>query len=92
MEIAIPNSVRYVKNGRRGQWWQAAKANAQIHLGWKSIPHELLLRPDFPKLEVVVRAEFGSRQGAIQDFNALCYLLDGPSKHLWMTFEDGHMW
>ena len=92
MQITLPNSVRYVKNGRRGQWWQAAKANAQIHLGWKSIPHELLLSPDFPKLEMVVRTEFGSRQGAIQDFNALCYLLDSPSKHLWMTFQDGHMW
>jgi len=92
MEIVLPNSVRYVKNGRRGQWWQAARTNAQIHLGWKNIPHELLLTPDFPKIKDVVKAEFGSRQGATQDFNALCDLLDSPNKHIWMTFEDGCMW
>jgi len=91
-EIVLPNSVRYVKNGRGGQWWQAARANNQIHLGWKSVPRELLLKPDFPKIKQILKAEFGSRQGATQDFNALCDLLDAPSKHIWMTFEDGCMW
>ena len=91
-EIVLPKSVRYVKNGRGGQWWQAARANNQIHLGWKSVPHELLLMPDFPKIKQLQKAEFGSRQGATQDFNALCDLLDAPSKHIWMTFQDGCMW
>lgn len=92
MEIVLPNSVRYVKNGRGGQWWQAARTNDQIHLGWKSVPQELLLAPDFPKIKQVIKAGFGPRQGAIQDFNALCDLLDAPSKRVWMTFEDGYMW
>jgi Restriction endonuclease len=91
-EIVLPNSVRYVKNGRGGQWWQAAQANNQIHVGWKCVPHELLLTPDFPKIKQVLKAEFGSRQGATQDFNALCDLLDAPSKHIWITFQDGCMW
>ncbi|MCJ7639819.1 MAG: restriction endonuclease [Euryarchaeota archaeon] len=91
-EIVLPKSVRYVKNGRGGQWWQAARANNQIHLGWKSVPHELLRTPDFPKIKQLLKAEFGSRQGATQDFNALCDLLDAPSKHIWMTFQDGCMW
>jgi hypothetical protein len=90
--IVLPNSVRYVKNGRGGQWWQAARANNQIHLGWKSVPHELLLTRDFAKIKHVLKAEFGSRRGATQDFNALCDLLDAPSKHIWMTFQDGCMW
>ena len=92
MEIVLPNSVRYVKNGRGGQWWRAARANNQVHLGWKSIPQELLLKPDFPTIKQVVKTEFGLRQGATQDFNALCDLLDAPSKYVWMTFEDGCMW
>jgi hypothetical protein len=92
MEIMLPKSVRYVKNGRGGQWWQSALANAQIHLGWKSVPQELLLSPDFPKIKQVIKAEFGPRPGATQDFNALRDLLDTPSKHVWTTFEDGCMW
>lgn len=88
----LPISVRYVKNGRKGQWWRAAKAGDQIHLGWKDTPHKLLLRPDFPKIEKMVRAGFGDRRGATQDFNALRDLLDNPSKHVWVTFEDGFMW
>jgi len=92
MSIKLPASVRYVKNGRGGQWWQAAQKNRQVHLGWKANPKELLLRPDFPKIERLMRAHYGSRQGAMQDFNQLRDLLDNPSKHVWMTFEDGCMW
>lgn len=92
VKIVLPKSVRYVKNGRGGQWWQAARANNQIHLGWKSVPHELLLMPDFPKIRQLLKAEFGSRRGATQDFNALSDLLITPSQHIWMTFQDGCMW
>lgn len=91
-EIVLPSSVRYVKNGQRGQWWQAARANNEIHVGWKIVPHRLLLSPDFPKIKKVLNAEYGAKPGATQDFNALRDLLDGPSKHIWMTFQDGCMW
>ena len=60
--------------------------------GRKSIPRELLRTPDFPKIEQILRAEFGAKRGATQDFNALCDLLNAPSKHIWMTFQDGYMW
>src|SRR5664280_295864 len=92
MYAKLPTSVRYVKNGRGGQWWRAAKTNAQVHLGWKTIPHELLLRPDFLRIEQMVKAEYGAKNGATQDFNALRDLLYAPSKHVWITFEDGCMW
>ncbi len=91
-EVVLPSSVRYVKNGQRGQWWQAARANNEIHVGWKIVPHRLLLSPDFPKIKKVLNAEYGAKPGATQDFNALRDLLDGPSKHIWMTFQDGCMW
>lgn len=86
------DSVRYVKNGTGGQWWQAAKANGQVHAGWHNIPDELLLKPDFALIQQTIRAEFGERSGATADFNALRCLLDRPSQHLWITFEDGCMW
>ena len=88
----LPTSVRYVKNGRRSQWWRTAQTKGQIHLGWKSIPGELLLKADFPTIEQMLKAQYGSRPGATQDFNALRDLLDAPSQHLWMTFEDGFLW
>src|SRR5437879_2147625 len=90
--LTIPTSARYVKNGRGGQWWQAAKANHQVHLGWSIIPKDLLLRPEFLKIEQLIKAEFGPKPGGTQDFNALRDLLDCPSKHVWVTFEDGCMW
>jgi hypothetical protein len=88
----LPTSVRYVKNGRRGQWWPVAKAKGQVHVGWKIVPKALLQKPDFQKIEKIIKAEFGDRKGATQDFNALRDLLDSPGKHLWITFEDGCMW
>ena len=91
-DIPLPNSVRYVKNGRGGQWWHAAKNDNQIHLGWKSIPHELLRIPDFSKIEDLLRIEIGDRPAATQDFNALQELLNRPSKHIWITFQDRFMW
>jgi hypothetical protein len=61
--INFPKSVRYVKNSRGGQWWQAARANNQIHLGRKSVPHKFLLMPDFPKIKQLLKVEYESRQG-----------------------------
>jgi len=86
--VNLPASVRYVKTGRRGGWWRASKDNGQIHLGWNTVPGDLLLKPDFPKIKQMLKAQ----GGAAQDFNALRALLDCPSKHVWMTFEDGYMW
>jgi hypothetical protein len=43
---ALPNSVRYVKNGAGGRWWTAAKAKGQIHASWKSVPDEALRARD----------------------------------------------
>jgi len=88
----LPTSVRYVKNGTRSQWWQAAQTNGQVHLGWDYVPHELLLKADFAKIEQRVKDYYGSRPGAAQQFNALRDLLDTPSQHIWVTFEDGCMW
>jgi hypothetical protein len=81
-----------VKNGRGGRWWQAAKTNEQVHLGWTSVPKELLLKPDFGKLGQLMKEQRGPRRSATQDFNQLRDLLDAPSQHLWVTFEDGCMW
>ena len=84
----LPTAVRYVKTGRGGEWWQLSKDNGQIHLGWNTVPDTLILKPDFPKIERILKAQ----GGAAQDFKALCALLDGPSKCVWITIENGYMW
>jgi hypothetical protein len=89
---ALPKTVRYVKNGAGGQWWTTAKASGQVHLGWSGIPHDLLQAADLPAIKILIQAQFGEKRGATQDFNALCALLDHPSQHLWVTFQDGCMW
>ena len=89
----LPNSVRYVKNGKKGQWWIAAKEKGQIHLGWETVPAKLLLKPDFAKIERIIRAWFKGKKGAAtNDFNALTDLLNTPSTHIWVTFQDSFMW
>jgi hypothetical protein len=35
-----------------------AKANGQVHAGWEIIPRELLLNPDFRKIEPFIRKHF----------------------------------
>jgi hypothetical protein len=92
MADALPSSVRYVKNGEGGRWWPAAKAHGQVHLGWRIIPHHLLRNADMTAIEPLIRSEFGAKPGATQDFNALRSLLDHPSQHVWVTFQDGCMW
>lgn len=88
----LPSSVRYVKNGRSGRWWKSAQRNGQIHAGWKSIPDELLLKKDIPAIETLLRDQYGEKPGARQDINQVLQLLDAPSKHVWITFEDDFMW
>jgi hypothetical protein len=81
-----------VKNGSGGGWWQAAKASGQVHAGWRIIPPELLLNPDFAKIEPFIRKEFSDQGAATRDFKALRCLLDAPSQHVWITVEDVYMW
>jgi hypothetical protein len=84
MEMTLPDSVRYVKNGPGGRWWEVAKANSQIRAGWKDVPNELLEAADLPAIRPLV--------SQTQDFNQLQTLLIRPSEHLWVTFEDGYLW
>lgn len=93
MEFDLPQSVRFVKNGEGGRWWKAAKANGQVHLGWSRVPAELLLAADFAAIDRLGPEVFGNTQSvATRDRNALRTLLNRPSQHLWVTFQDGFMW
>jgi hypothetical protein len=89
---ALPQSVRYVKNGGGGKWWQTAEAKGELHTGWSSIPREMLAKRDYASIREALRLEFGQRAGATQDYNALVLLLDHPSQHIWVTFQDGYLW
>jgi len=88
----LPQSVRYVKNGAGGKWWQVAKANGQVHAGWHRIPHRLLLKPDFAVIERIALEGAKHPGAAKRDIRALRHLLDAPNRHLWATFEEGCMW
>lgn len=80
----LPNSVRYVKNGKGGKWWATAKRDSQIHAGWRSVPEGLLKNPDYTQILPLCANR--------QDCNALQTLLDHPSQHLWITFQDDCLW
>lgn len=88
----FPASVRYVKNGAGGRWWAAAKSRSQIHAGWGHVPDDMIRRGDLAKVEATIRTYWGNKQGATQDVNAIRALLQSPSEHVWVTFEDGFMW
>jgi Ca-activated chloride channel family protein len=88
----LPKSVRYVKNGQSGKWWPTAKAHGQIHCGWSDIPNDILRTGKMAEIEKVIRAEFGTKPGATRNINALRALLDRPSQHIWVTFQEGCIW
>ena len=66
MADALPNSVRYVKNGQGGRWWPAAKARGQVHAGWGIVPHALLRSGDMTAIEPLIRSKFSLKPGATQ--------------------------
>lgn len=88
----LPTSVRYVKNGAGGRWWPDAQSRSRLHAGWSQVPDDALRDADVPAISAVLREQYGSKLGASQDLNALRSLLEAPSRHLWITFEDGFMW
>jgi hypothetical protein len=90
---ALPTSVRYVKNGSGGRWWQAAKSLQQVHLGWSNVPGHMLLAADRTAIEPIIASGYNGKKGAAKnDCRALWSVLDRPSQHLWVTFQDGCMW
>lgn len=95
IRLTLPGSVRYVKNGEHGDWWNVAKTNNQVHIGWSLIPINLIRDSNLNEIEKIIRESYARKQkknGATQDFKSLCYTLDAPSQYLWITFEDGCMW
>ncbi len=90
--MLLLNSVRYVKNGPGGKWWSVAKAKNQIHAGWRDVPFDALRAGDLAVIEALVKADFEGKRYWRQDFNALSSLIDHPSRHIWITFEDSCMW
>ena len=89
---ALPGSVRYVKLGAGGRWWKAAKTLGQIYFGWKSVPDEALASADYAVIEKAIREEYGPKPGATQDFRAIRSVLDRPSRHVWVTYQEGSLW
>jgi hypothetical protein len=92
MSVILPNSVRYVKNGGNGKWWETAKAKGQIHAQWDIVDDDLLKKAALDPIESQIRAHFGKKPGATQDFLALKALLVGASQHVWITFQENCMW
>ena len=69
--------------------------------GGRTDPRELKRRPqqpararDLQAMEMAVRKEFGEHRigEATRDYRALATLVDHPSQHVWVTFEDGFLW
>jgi hypothetical protein len=90
----LPQSVRYVKIGAGGRWWGAAKARGQLHCGWWFVPRDLLRTPDLARIKDCIQHHDAYKHAgtATADFNALRVVLERPSQHVWVTFEDGCLW
>jgi hypothetical protein len=90
----FPQTVRYVKNGARASWWKVAKGRGELHCGWWFIPRDLLRQVDLARINDAIKQHEDYRHpgAATADFNALKTVLDTPSQHVWVTFEDGYLW
>lgn len=92
----LPKSVRYIKNGTGGAWWKAAKSRNELHAGWSEVPAEMLVNRDIREVKEYVERLHAQRSGnriaAANDLKALQTLLDRPSQHIWVTFEDRKLW
>src|SRR5688572_10939716 len=92
VELFGRSTVRYVKNGRGGQWWEAAKERRHAHFGWKHVAGELLLRADFNAIEQVIRHRSKDEGAVTRDLSQIREVLEGADRHVWITFEAGFMW
>lgn len=90
--LELPTSVRYVKNGQGAKWWKAANARGQIHFGWWFVPRDLLHRVDLPGIRACIQDHYKKSAVATADFNAIKLTVENPSRHIWVTFEDGYLW
>jgi hypothetical protein len=88
----LPQSVRYMKNGAGGKWWTAAKDRGQLHFGWWFLPRDLLQQRDLDGIKACIGERYKKQGAATADFNAIKLVIEHPSQHIWVTFEDGYLW
>lgn len=95
-DLGLPEGVRYVKNGRGGQWWPTARQNGELHAGWNEVPADVLASGSVdgarPYVEALFKPDGAGRGAANRDLKALAALIERPSRFVWVTFEERRMW
>lgn len=86
--IEIPESVRFVRLGQGGRWVQRSHELQQLHAGWADCERAALLANDPDCLQKTGRFKGKS----LRQDSELQHLLDRPSRHVWITTYNGHLW
>ena len=64
----------------------------RFYLGWWFVPRALLQQADLPGIKACIKDRYTKPGVATAVFNAIKLVLENPSQHIWVTFEDSSLW
>lgn len=87
-----PSTVRYIKLGPGGAWFERCRREGLIEFGHSSVPHEIAARRDRTELEQLLQAQ-GRTPAKAKDFAREILDFYGLGEDaLWITIEAGRLW
>lgn len=84
----LPGSVRFIRLGQGGCWAKRSRDQQQLHAGWDDCDQAALAANDPNYVETGGRFKGKS----LRQDSELQHLLDRPSRHLWITTDNGLLW
>lgn len=87
-----PTTVRYIKLGPNGAWFERCIRDSLLELGHSSVPHELAVKGDRTEIEQFLQSQ-GRTPGKAKDFarEILDFYTLGDDA-LWITIGAGKLW
>ncbi len=92
MEKITFRDAFYIKLGKQGLWEDELNIGEKARVGWKNIDLSDIHNKNWDRIKETIKEEFGVKQGATQDYNALKSFCDATSDDVFITFSNGKLY
>jgi hypothetical protein len=94
LKRAKPESMRFIKLGRKSAWWPLAKKTNTVRIGFRQFDFDACASGDWARARELFTATTNRSRAAdvTRAVNQVREFFELPESTLWITIEDGDVW